>query len=129
MAVETLLVQARLLLFDDQHGLKLICDDLIERQLDAQLQRRPKIERAPQQQTRLGGLRGIQSVQRAVVAPAAGIGRVGAERGITQLVPAERPVDEVAQGEPLGPLPAQQFGLRSSKPASSASIAALTATA
>jgi hypothetical protein len=52
MAVgEALLVEARLLLFDDQHGVELVCGDLIERQPDAELQRRAKIERPAQQLT------------------------------------------------------------------------------
>jgi hypothetical protein len=49
-------------------------------------------------------LRRIEAIQRAVVAAAA-FGRVGAERGIAQLVAPQRPVDQIAQGGPLGPLP------------------------
>lgn len=47
--------------------------------MDSQLQRRAKIEGPPQQQTRLGGLRGIQSVEWAVAAAGAIIGSVGAK--------------------------------------------------
>jgi len=36
MAVEPLLVEARLLLFDDQHGAEFICGDFTERQPYAQ---------------------------------------------------------------------------------------------
>ena len=128
MALRALLVEARLLLFDDQHGLEFIRGDLIERQFEAQLQRRAQIERPAQELAGFGRLRCIEAVERAVLAAAA-LGRIGAESGIAQLVPPQRPVDQVAQGGPLGPLPAQEFPSRSSKPASSASMAAFTATA
>ena len=128
MALEPLLVEARLLLFDDQHGVELICRDLIERQPYAELQRRPQIERPAKELTGFGRLRRIEAVERAVVAAAA-VGRIRTESGIAQLVPPQRPVDQVAQGGPLGPLPAQEFPSRSSKPASRASMAAFTATA
>jgi len=128
MALCALLLQARLLLFDDQHGVKLICGDLIERQPDAQLQRRSQIERPAQELAGFGRLRCIEAVERAVLA-AATLGRIGTKSGVAQLVPPQQPVDQVAQGGPLGPLPAQEFGSCPSKPASSASIAAFTATA
>jgi len=128
MVLRALLVQARLFLFDDQNGVELVCGDLIERQPDAELQRRAQIERPSKELTGFGSLRGIEAVERAVVAAAA-LGGVGAESGIAQLVSPQRPVDQVAQGGSLGPLPAQEFPSRSSKPASRASIAAFTATA
>ena len=128
MALRALLVEARLLLFDDQHGLEFIRGDLIERQFDAQLQGRSQIECPAQELAGFRSLRHIQPVERAVIAAAA-LGRIGAESGIAQLVAPQRPVDQVAQGGPLGPLPAQEFPSRSSKPPSSASIAAFTATA
>ena len=128
MALCALLLQARLLLFDDQHGVKLICGDLIERQPDAQLQRRTQIERPALELAGFRRLRGVQPIQGAMVAAGA-LGRIRAEPGIAQLVPPQQPVDQVAQGGQLGPLPAQEFGSCPSKPASSASIAAFTATA
>ena len=77
MRVHLLAVQRVAFLFQDHQRLKLVRADLIKVDSDAQLQRRPKIERAAQQQTRLGGLRCIQPVQRAVVAAAAVLRRVG----------------------------------------------------
>jgi adenylate kinase len=87
-----------------------MCPNLVEADADAQLQRRPEVKRAPQQQTRLGGLRGIQSIQRAVAAAAAIVGGVRAEAGVTEFLAAERPVNQEAQGGSLGPLPIGQFG-------------------
>ncbi len=118
------------LVYQNHHGVKFIGPDLVERDPDTHLQRRPEVERAPQQQTRLGGLRRVQLVQRAVVAAAAIVGRVGAEAGIAEFVAAQRPMNEKPQGGPLWPFPAGQFGSPDSwKAPSRASMAALTATA
>ena len=130
MRVHLLAVQSVAFLLQHHQRLEFVRADLIKVESDAQLQRRPKVERAPQQQTRLGGLRGIQSVQRAVVAAAALVGGVRAEARIAEFLPAERPMNQESQGGPLRPVPVQKFGSRSSwKPASRASIAAFTATA
>jgi hypothetical protein len=130
MRVHLFAVQRITLLFQRHQRLELVRADLIEADSDAQLQRRPKVERAAQQQTRLGGLRRVQPVQRAVVAAAAIVRSVWAEAGVTEFRPAQGPVNQEPQGGFFGPLPGAQFGSGdSSKAPSSASIAAFTATA
>jgi len=119
-----------LLLFEDDHRRELIGPDLVERDSDAQLQRGPEIDCVAQQQAKLGCLRRVQPVQRAMAAAAAIVGRIGAEPWVTEFLAAQRPVDQESQGGLFGPLPCAQFGSEfSSKAASSASMAAFTATA
>jgi predicted hotdog family 3-hydroxylacyl-ACP dehydratase len=72
---------------------ELIRPDLIESDPDAHFQRRPQVERAPQQQTRLGGLCGIELVQRAVAAAATIVGRIRAQPRVTEFVAAKRPMN------------------------------------
>lgn len=105
MVGEALLVEARLLLFDDQHGLEFVCGNFIERQLDAEFQCGSQIECPAQKLPGLGRLRSIEAIERAAVA-AATLWGVRAKRRITQLLAPQRPVDQVAQGGPFGPLPA-----------------------
>ena len=66
-----------------------------------------------------------------MVAAVASVGRVGAQLRVAQLVSAQGPVNQESQGGLLGPLlPAYEFGSPGSwNPASSASMAAFTATA
>jgi len=45
-----------------------------------------------------------------VVAAAAIVRSVGAEAGVAELLAAERPMNQEAQGGLLGPLPMSQFG-------------------
>jgi len=109
---------------------ELIRPDFVEADADTQLQRRPEIERAPQQQTSFGRLRGVESVERAVVATAAVVGSVGAEAGVAEFLTTQSPMDQESQGGFFWPLPACQFGSAdSSKAPSRASMAAFTATA
>lgn len=118
------------LVFNYEHGHELIRPDLVEADSDAQFQRRPEIERATQEQPSLGRLRGVESVERAVVTTAAIVGSVGAEAGVAEFLAPQRPMNQKSQGGFFGPLPACQFGSEgSSKAPSSASIAAFTATA
>jgi len=77
MGIDSLLIQPLALLFEDQHGVELVGADLIERDFHAQLQRSPEVERAADEQTPLARLRGIESVERAVVAAAAVLRRIG----------------------------------------------------
>jgi hypothetical protein len=72
---------------------ELIRPDLVERDPNAQLERRPKVECALQQQTRLGGLCGIQLVQRAVITAATMVGRIRAQPRVTEFVAAKRPMN------------------------------------
>ncbi|GIW55500.1 MAG: hypothetical protein KatS3mg082_1904 [Nitrospiraceae bacterium] len=117
-------------LFDDEHGEELIRPDLVEADSDAQLQRRPEIKRAPQQQTRLRGLRRVQLVERAVAAAAAVVRSVRAEARVAEFLATAGPMNQEPEGGPLGPLPVSQFGSPDSRKAPSrASIAAFTATA
>jgi hypothetical protein len=109
---------------------ELIRPNLVEADSDAHLQRGPEIERAPQQQPSLGRLRGVQFVQRAMVAAAAVVGSVGAEALVAKFLATQRPMNQKSQGGFFGPLPACQFGSEdSSKAPSKASMAAFTATA
>lgn len=128
--IHLLPIQLVALFFQHDQCVELIGSDLFEADADAQLERGPHVDGAPQQKARLGGLHRIEFVQRAVITTAAIIRRVRAQPGIAQLFAAQRPVNEKPQGGPLGPLPAGQFGsLVSWNVASSASIAAFTATA
>lgn len=93
-------------------------------------ERNPQIQCAAEQHSSLGRLRGVEPVQRAVITPSAAVRRIMAESGIAQLISAQGPVNQESQGGLIGPLPAGQFGSAVSwKEASSASMAAFTATA
>jgi len=130
MRVHLLAVQRVAFFFQHYEGAELVRPDLVEIYSDSQLQRRPKVEGAPEQQARLGGLSRIELVEWTMAASAAIVGRVGAEAGVAEFVAAERPMNQEPQGGPLRPLPVSQFGSRcSSNAPSKASIAAFTATA
>lgn len=130
MGIQLLTVQPFPLVFEDQHGAKLVRADLVEGDSDAQFQRAPEVERAPDEQTGLRGLRGVELVQGAVIASATVIGGVRTQPRIAEFLAPERPMNKKPDGGFFWPLPVQKFGSRSSwKPASSASMAALTATA
>jgi len=94
MRVHLLAVQRVAFFFQHTEGAELVRPDLVEIYSDSQLQRRPKVEGAPQQQARLRRLRRIQLVQRAVAAAAAIVGSVRAEAGVAEFVAAERPTDQ-----------------------------------
>lgn len=122
-------MQALALCAQYEHGEELIGPDLVESDADAQLQGRSEVDCAADEQAGFGRLGGIQAVQRAVVAAVA-VRRIRAQHRIAEFIAPEGPVDQVPEGGLLRPLPVQKFGSRSSwKPASSASIAAFTATA
>ena len=72
--------------------------------MDSHVERRAKVQGAPDEQAGFGGLCGVESVLGAVVATTA-IGRVRTKTGIAQFLAPERPVDEIAQGWLLRPLP------------------------
>ncbi len=98
--------------------------------MHAHLERGPEVDSAADEEADLARLRRVQLVQWAMVAAAAIIRRIRAELWIAQLLAAQGPVNKEPKGGLLRPLPIQKFGSRSSwKPASSASMAALTATA
>ena len=128
--LEAFTVEPFTFLFHGKHRPELIRPDLVEADSDAQFQRRPEIERATQEQPSLGRLRGVESVERAVVTTAAIVGSVRAEAGIAEFLATQRPMNQEPQGGFFGPLPSAQFGSDdSSKALSSASMAAFTATA
>ena len=65
-----------------------------------------------------------------MIAAVTAVGSIGAEARIAKLVAPQRPMREVADGRLLRPLPSYEFGSAVSwKAASSASMAAFTATA
>ena len=98
--------------------------------MNAQLQRRPEVERAASEKARFRRLRRVEPIQRAVVAPSGVLRRIWTQPRVAEFFPVQRPVNEESQGGPLGPLPAYEFGSQvSCKPASRASIAAFNATA
>jgi len=76
--VQSLTIKRLALFFEHRKGIEFIGSDFVQGDANTQLQCRPEIERTPQQQARLGGLRRVQLVQRAVVAAAAIVGRVWA---------------------------------------------------
>ena len=72
--------------------------------MDTEVERRAQVESTPNEQSGFGGLRSVEFVLRAVVATAT-FGRVRTQAGIAQLLAPERPMDEVAEGGLLRPLP------------------------
>ena len=94
------------LLRDDQHGAELVRANLVKADPDAQLERAHQIESAPDEQTLLCALGGVQAVQRAVVAPLAIVlRRVGAQAGIAQFLPAQCPMHQEPKRRIIRPLP------------------------
>ena len=83
MGARPLAIQLVPLVVEDQHGVELVCPDVVQADVDSQVQCRAQIESAPDEQTSLGGLRGVELVLGAVVATAA-IGRVRAQAGFAQ---------------------------------------------
>jgi hypothetical protein len=92
------------LVVQDQECVELVGADVFEADVDPQVERRPKFERAPDQQARLGVLRRLQVDQGAVVTPAP-FRRVRTQAGVAEFIPAKGPVDQIPQGGPFRPLP------------------------
>ncbi len=89
---------------EDPHGVELIRPDFLQADADSHIECCAEIERAADQQAGRGVLRFVELVLGAVItAPA--FRRIRAEAGLAQLLAAERPMDEVAQGGLFGPLP------------------------
>ena len=94
------------LLRDDLHCAELIPANLVEPDSDAQLERAHQIESAPDEQSLLRALGGVQPVQRAMVAAlAVFLRRVGAQAGIAQFLAAQRPMHQEAKRRIIRPLP------------------------
>jgi hypothetical protein len=104
MGVRALAIQLVPFVVQDQHRVELVGRDIVQANLDSQDQCRAQVESASDEQTGFGGLRCIESVLGAVLAPAT-IRRVGAQTRIAQLIAPECPMDEVAEGGILRPLP------------------------
>ena len=91
---------------DDQHCAELIPANLVKADVDAQLERTHQIESTPDQQPLLRALSGVQPVQRAMVAPLGIVlRRVGAQAGIAQFLPAQRPMHQEPERRIIRPLP------------------------
>jgi hypothetical protein len=104
MRVRSLAVQLVPFFVQDHHCVEFVGPDIIQPDVDSQVERRAQVEGAPDEQAGFGSLRGVELVLGAVVATSA-IGGVRTQAGIAQIVAPERPVDEVAQGGLLRPLP------------------------
>ena len=110
------------------HRRKFVCRDLIKGNGHAGLECVFQLDRPLEQEARLRIRCSIQPVEWAVVTPAAVIRRIRTR--IAQFFPPQGPVNQEPEGGLLRPLPVQKFAGRSSwNPASSASMAAFTATA
>lgn len=124
------MVQRVAFLFHHQERVEFIRPNLVETNLDAELQRSAQVECAADQEAGFARLRGLEFVERAMVAAVAVLRCVRTQPWIAEFLAPQGPVDQEAEGGPLRPLPIQKFGSRSSwKAASSASIAAFTARA
>ena len=73
--------------------------------MNPQFQRAHQIERAPDQQSLLGALEGVQPIQRAVITAAAIFWRIGAQAGIAQFLAAQRPMHQEVERRVIRPLP------------------------
>ena len=94
------------LLGDDQHCAELVGANLVKADVNPQFQPAHQVESAPDEQSFLFALGGIQAVERAVVAPLAIVlRRVGAEAGIAQFLPAQRPMYQEPERRIIRPLP------------------------
>jgi hypothetical protein len=94
------------LLGDDQHCAKLVPANLVKADVNPQFQRAHQVESAPDEQTLLRALSGVQPVQWAVVAPLAILLRcIGAQAGIAQFVPAQGPMHQEPERRIIRPLP------------------------
>ncbi len=94
------------LLGDDQHRAELIRANLVKADVNPKFQGTHQVESAPDQQSLLRALRRIQAVQRAMVAPLAIVlWRVGAQAGIAQFLPAQRPMHQEPERRIIRPLP------------------------
>ena len=94
------------LLRDDQHRAKLIRPNLAKTDVNPKFQCAHQVESAPDQQSLLRALGGIQAVQWAMVAPPAIVlRRVGAQAGIAQFLSAQCPMHQEPERRIIRPLP------------------------
>jgi hypothetical protein len=81
MRVHSFAFQLVPLVLQDEHCVELIGANVIEADVDTEVERRAQVESAPDEQSGFGGLRGVEFVQRAVVATTT-FGRVRTQAGI-----------------------------------------------
>ncbi len=92
------------LVVQNPHRDELVGLDLVEADVNAEIERGPQVESAPNQQAGLGGLGRVELVERAMITTPA-VGSVRAQTGLAQVVAPECPMDEVTQGGLVRPLP------------------------
>lgn len=73
--------------------------------MNAQFQRAHQIKSAPDEQSLLRALGGVQPVQRAMVAPLAVLRRIRAQAGIAEFLAAQRPMHQEPERRIIRPLP------------------------
>jgi hypothetical protein len=110
MGVQLLAIQLFAFVFEDQNRVELIRANVIEGEVDAQLQRCPEIQGAPDEQASFRGLRRIELVERAVITPGAIVWGIRAQAWVAEFVAAQGPVHQKSQGRLLGPRAAYEFG-------------------
>lgn len=94
------------LLRDDQHGAEFVRANVVKTDVNPQFQRAHQVESAPDEQSLLRALGGVQPVQRAVVAPLGVVlRRIGAQAGIAQFLPAKCPMHQEPERRIIRPLP------------------------
>ena len=94
------------LLRDDQDCAELVRANVVKGDVNPQFQCSHQIESAPDEQSLLSALGSVQAVQRTVVAPLAIVlRRVGAQAGIAQFLPAQRPMHQETERRIIRPLP------------------------
>ena len=94
------------LIRDDQHSAKLVRANLVKADVNPQFQRAHQIESAPDEQSLLRALGGVEPVQRAMVAALAVLfRRIGAQAGIAQFLAAQGPMHQEPERRIIRPLP------------------------
>lgn len=101
--VQLFTVQTVTFFFEDEHGEELIGPDFLKPDSDTELQRRPEVDGAADEQAGLGRLGGIQAVERAVIALAT-VRRIRAQPRVAEFVAPQGPVNQITEGGLLGPL-------------------------
>ena len=94
------------LLRDDQHGAELVRANFVNADVNSQFQCAHQVQSTPDEQSLLRALGGVQTVQRAMVAPLGiVVRRVGAQAGIAQFLAAQCPMHQESERRIIRPLP------------------------
>jgi hypothetical protein len=91
-------------LVEQQHGEEFIGRDVVQANVDTEVQGRAQGEGPPEQQAVFGSLGRVKLIQWAVIATTA-FRRLRAETRVAELLAPQCPMDQVAEGGLLGPLP------------------------